>query len=78
MLSALLEKRKETLALATGECGSMTGMSEPAQQPPCWIPNCKSLGTEKCEKCERDVCQFHMRMSGDDDLCMYCDKQKFK
>ena len=47
-------------------------MSETLGYKKCEMPGCTSPANEKCEHCNRDVCGYHMKESGDEDLCTAC------
>ena len=51
-------------------------MTETNGYTECEMPNCTLPASEKCEWCNRDICAHHKVMSGDDDLCPACVKQK--
>ena len=51
-------------------------MSDPETYRKCSMPDCILGAQYKCEWCSRDLCFSHRVMSGDDDLCEYCEKQK--
>ena len=51
-------------------------MTETNGYTECEMPNCTLPASDKCEWCNRDICAHHKVMSGDDDLCPACVKQK--
>jgi len=63
--------------LLFANCDSMAGMSE-KEPPRCYVWDCGHFAEYKCDFCERDICLFHRKESGDDDLCPYCKTHKFK